>query len=161
MAVSTAFDDRLPEEVTLSDWRSVTTCYGWSSSLGRVWFRRLDKVWHCLTSADLLSEHQSFFGALLGQGAEVKAMGTLLKELERVCPTPGTALAAQRTWLLIKSLGYIQTRESMPRSTFARHCADLRAAGMRIPVQTGHAFHDKLDSHSRANWTLGPRQTGQ
>jgi hypothetical protein len=32
---------------------------------------------------------------------------------------------------------------------------------LRIPVQTGHAFHGKLDSHSRANWTLIPRQTGQ
>jgi len=32
---------------------------------------------------------------------------------------------------------------------------------VRIPVQTGHAFHGKLDSHSRANWTLIPRQTGQ
>ncbi|WP_218121099.1 hypothetical protein [Nitrosomonas mobilis] len=32
---------------------------------------------------------------------------------------------------------------------------------LRIPVQPGHAFHGKLDSHSRANWTLIPRQTGQ
>jgi peptidoglycan/LPS O-acetylase OafA/YrhL len=32
---------------------------------------------------------------------------------------------------------------------------------MRIPDQTGHAFHGKLDSHSSANWTLIPRQTGQ
>ena len=32
---------------------------------------------------------------------------------------------------------------------------------LRIPEQTGHAFHGKLDSHSRANWTLIPRQTGQ
>ena len=28
---------------------------------------------------------------------------------------------------------------------------------LRIPVQTGHAVHGKLDSHSRANWTLIPR----
>ena len=32
---------------------------------------------------------------------------------------------------------------------------------VRIPVQTGHTFHGKLDSHSRANWTLIPRQIGQ
>jgi len=32
---------------------------------------------------------------------------------------------------------------------------------LRIPVQTGHAFHGKLDSHSSRNWTLIPRQTGQ
>jgi len=35
------------------------------------------------------------------------------------------------------------------------------ACWVRIPVQTGHAFHGKLDSHSRANWTLIPRQTGR
>jgi len=44
-----------------------------------------------------------------------------------------------------------------------RHPTEMGAAevGMRIPVQPGHAFHGKLDSHSRANWTLIPRQTGQ
>jgi hypothetical protein len=31
---------------------------------------------------------------------------------------------------------------------------------MRIPRQTGHRFHRKLDTHSTANWTVGPAQTG-
>jgi hypothetical protein len=33
--------------------------------------------------------------------------------------------------------------------------------GLRIPVQTGHRFHPKLDSDSGANWTLIPAETGQ
>jgi hypothetical protein len=32
---------------------------------------------------------------------------------------------------------------------------------VRIPRQTGHRFHSKLDSDSTANWTPIPRQTGQ
>ena len=32
---------------------------------------------------------------------------------------------------------------------------------VRIPFQTGHGFHGKLDSHSTAKWTLIPAQTGQ
>ena len=38
---------------------------------------------------------------------------------------------------------------------------DENSVALRIPVQTGHTFHGKLDSHSRANWTLIPRQIGQ
>lgn len=98
--------------------------------LGARWFRRLEKVWHKLTDADLLNEHQSFFGALIGQGIEVKDMGTLLRELEKVCPTPGSALAAHKTFALIKSVGYTQTKQSTPKATFMRHCAFLRACGI-------------------------------
>jgi hypothetical protein len=32
---------------------------------------------------------------------------------------------------------------------------------MRIPLQTGHGFHGKVDSHSTAKWTLIPAQIGQ
>jgi len=98
--------------------------------LGARWLRRLEKVWHKLTEAELLNEHQTFFGALIGEGLEVKDMGTLLKELEKVCSTPGRALAAHKTFSLIKSMGYTQTKESTPKATFMRHCADLRAAGI-------------------------------
>jgi hypothetical protein len=33
-------------------------------------------------------------------------------------------------------------------------------AGVRIPRQTGHPFHAKLDTDSAANWTPIPAQTG-
>ena len=76
--------------------------------LGASWLRRLQdvKAWHQLTQDDLIAEHRDFFGALIGQGLEVKDMGMLLKELEKVCPTKGKALAAHRTWLLIRAVGY-------------------------------------------------------
>ena len=57
-------------------------------------------------------------------------MGTLLVELEKVCPTKGRALAAHRTFALIKTVGYSQTKDSMPKATFMRHCAYLRDAGL-------------------------------
>lgn len=98
--------------------------------LGARWFRRLEKAWHQLTDVELLNEHQTFFGALMGQGIEVKDMGTLLKELEKVCPTKGRALAARGTYALIQAQGYDTTKANMPGSTFRLHCKYLRAAGL-------------------------------
>lgn len=98
--------------------------------LGSRWFRRLEKSWHCLTEAELIAEHADFFCALLGQGLEVKDMGTLLQELVKVCPTEGRALAAHRTFALIQSVGYTQTKHSMSPRTFRDHCSFLRAAGI-------------------------------
>jgi II/X family phage/plasmid replication protein len=99
--------------------------------LGSRWFRRLEKDWRTLSYDDLATEHYNFFSSLIGGAdVEVSDMGTLLIELERVAPSKGQALAAHRTWALMKSIGYTQTKESMPRATFARHCQSLRAAGI-------------------------------
>lgn len=102
--------------------------------LGARWFRRYEQVegddWHTLTEYELTEIHHKFFDALIGGGVEVHDMGTLLLELEKVCPTKARALAAHRTWALIKTIGHDQTKFSMSRSTFARHMSDLRAAGL-------------------------------
>jgi II/X family phage/plasmid replication protein len=101
--------------------------------LGARWFRRYEEKdeWFTLTAYELTEIHHKFFNSLIGGGdIEVNDMGTLLKELERVCPTKGRALAAHRTWALIKTIGYTQTQNSMPKSTFSRHMADLRSAGL-------------------------------
>lgn len=99
--------------------------------LGARWFRRLDQDWRELTSEFLAAEHYNFFSSLIGGGdVEVSDMGTLLQELEKVAPTPGRALAAHRTWALIKTIGYTQTKESMPDSTFRLHMTYLKAAGL-------------------------------
>ena len=103
--------------------------------LGSRWFRRYeDKYdWHTLTSYELTNIHHKYFNSLIGDGAlEVHDMGTLLLELEKVCPTKGRALAAHRTYALISTLGFTQTKESMPKATFMRHCADLRATGLSL-----------------------------
>lgn len=102
--------------------------------LGSRWFRRLSESgldWRKLSQKKLIEIHQKFFDSLIGgSDVEVSDMGKLLEELERVAPTPGRALAAHRTFALLKVIGYTQTRDSMPRSTFALHCKYLRAAGL-------------------------------
>lgn len=102
-------------------------------TLGSQWFRRFaDKLnWREFTPEFLTAEHHNFFSSLIGGGGlEVKDMGTLLLELEKVAPSKGQALAAHRTWALIKSIGYTQTKDSMPKATFSRHMQSLRSAGL-------------------------------
>lgn len=102
-------------------------------TLGSQWFRRFaDKHnWREFTPEFLTAEHHNFFSSLIGGGGlEVSDMGTLLTELEKVSPSKGVALAAHRTWALIKSIGYTQTKDSMPKATFSRHMQCLRAAGL-------------------------------
>jgi len=102
--------------------------------LGSRWFRRFyeaGKTLKDLTISALEFNHREFFNKLIGDSnIEVNDMGTLLIELEKVCPTKGRALVAHRTFALMKTIGYTQTKFSMPESTFMRHCADLRAAGL-------------------------------
>jgi len=99
--------------------------------LGARFFRRLETDWREFTAENLIAEHNQFFSSLIGGGdVEVSDMGILLQELEKVCPTKGRALAAHRTWALIKTVGYTQTKESVPGSTFRLHCKYLRAAGL-------------------------------
>jgi II/X family phage/plasmid replication protein len=102
--------------------------------LGSRWFRRhaesgLD--WQKLSPKKLTEIHQNFFNSLIGGGdIEVNDMGNLLIELERTAPSKGSALAAHRTFALIKVLGYAQTKNSMAARTFFLHTALLRAAGL-------------------------------
>lgn len=102
--------------------------------LGARWFRRFRDAghdWRKITRSTLEFNHQDFFGKLIGDSAiEVNDMGTLLNELEKVCPTKGSALAAHRTFALIKTLGYTQTKDSIPERTFLRHCSYLKSAGL-------------------------------
>ena len=102
--------------------------------LGSCWFRRFEAKgldWKKLAPLRLTEIHHDFFDALIGgSDVEVNDMGTLLKELEKVCPTKGRALAAHRTFALMKVIGYTQTKESMPKATFYLHSGYLRAAGL-------------------------------
>lgn len=99
--------------------------------LGSMWFRRLKTDWFDLTPEKLAAIHFEFFTSLIGGGdVEVADMGTLLAELEKHAPTKGRALAAHRTWALIKTIGYTQTKESMPSSTWRLHTMYLRNAGI-------------------------------
>ena len=99
--------------------------------LGSRWFRRLETDWRQLSEKSLIEIHQKFFSSLIGDSdIEVSDMQNLLIELEKVAPTKGYALAAHRTFALLKVIGYTQTKESMPKATFMRHCQYLRLAGL-------------------------------
>ena len=96
--------------------------------VGSRWFRRNPEHWSFLTPQKLAEMHGNYFSRFFGQ-IEVTDMGKLLEDLERVAPTPGQALAAHRTWALIRAGGGEQARASMPKRTWHRHAKMLRAAG--------------------------------
>lgn len=98
---------------------------------GRYWRRFEEKGlrWQDLSEADLNAQHLDYFGRFFGS-VEVADMGTLLNELEKVCPSEGQALAAHRTWALIKAVGMENAKASMPKRTWYLHQKYLRAAGV-------------------------------
>jgi len=96
--------------------------------VGSRWFRRSDEHWTALTPEKLRKLHGDYFSRFFGK-IEVSDMGTLLNELEAVSPSPGQALAAHRTWALIRAVGSDQARSSMPRTTWFRHTSILKKAG--------------------------------
>lgn len=110
-------------------------------TLGSRWFRRLQedgRDWWDLTAQDLQEQHEQYFSRFVGK-QEVTDMGTLLEELEKVTVTKNgaqvvvtksQALAAHRTWALIKAIGYELARDSIPRTTWFRHISMLRSAGL-------------------------------
>lgn len=110
-------------------------------TLGSRWFRRLQedgRNWWDLTAQDLQEQHEQYFSRFVGK-QEVTDMGTLLEELEKVTVTKNgvqvvvtksQALAAHRTWALIKAIGYELARDSIPRTTWFRHLSMLRSAGL-------------------------------
>lgn len=101
-------------------------------SLKGRWFRRFyeaGRQWWQLTVEALDAEHAGYFGKFIGR-VEVADMGQLLEELKKVCETEGRALAAHRTWALIKTVGRDQAKDSMPKATWCRHTAYLRKAGI-------------------------------
>lgn len=98
----------------------------------RFWRRReeaREKHWSQLSEPELDAMHSDYFGRFFG-AVEVVDMGVLLERLIEVEETQGRALAAHRTWALIKSIGYDNARESMSRSIWFRHLKALRAAGV-------------------------------
>lgn len=105
--------------------------------LGSRWFRRLEQGqldisaqdWRALTEPELNRIHSEFFARFVGT-LEVVDMGALLTQLEKVAPTKGQALAAHRTWALLRTIGFEEVKRSVPKPTFYRHLALLRGAGL-------------------------------
>jgi hypothetical protein len=94
---------------------------------GGWWGRRRragEKQW----SVDLSAEFAGYWGGLIGS-VEVTNMNEL-ELLEGVSPSKGQALAAYRTWGLVKMLGHREASASMPQSTWYRHKKILFDAGL-------------------------------
>lgn len=128
--------DRLQNKLTISDFHTPEQYLD---------YIRHNKAWLELTEDDLTALHTKYFSQFIGN-IEVTDMTTLMKRLDEVAPSHGRALAAHQTWALIKAIGYEQTRDSMPRSTFARHRKYLLAAGLsHADLQTSNiiAFRRK------------------
>lgn len=98
-------------------------------SLCSEYWRRSTKPWHRVKDCELERMHSEYFGQFIGK-CEVVEMDGLLNELEKVAPSEGQALAAYRTWSLIRAIGVRETEASMPRSTFLRHRKILFDAGL-------------------------------
>lgn len=92
-------------------------------------YLRNNKAWLELTEQDLNAQHEKYFTQFVGN-IEVTNMTDLLKKLEQIAPSAGRARAAHNTWALIKTIGYEQTRASMPENTFSKHRAYLLKAGL-------------------------------
>lgn len=100
------------------------------------WFRQYTEknygdtaAWLDITPDQLMALHTKFFGQFIGD-TEVTDMTDLLRRLEFVAPTKGRALAAHRTWALIRAIGYEATKSSMPERTFMLHQKYLKDAGL-------------------------------
>ncbi len=95
---------------------------------GEFW-RHARKAWHQWTEGALEREHQNFFGRWIGS-MEVCEMDKMLDGLEEISPSRGQALAAYRTWSLIRAIGRREAEASMPKATWYRHLKLLRGVGL-------------------------------
>jgi len=95
--------------------------------LGNEYWRRHRAAGISDFDADLSGEFARYFSGLIGS-VEVTEMNDL-DRIKQVAPTEGQALAAHRTWCVIRSIGHQAARESMPKPTWYRHKRILMDAG--------------------------------
>lgn len=135
---------------------------------GQFWRERITVPWYKLSQNDLNKYFREYFGPIIGS-IEVTETDNLLARLEEVAPSSGQALAAYKTWGLIKGVGVREAQASMPASTWYRHRkilfdaglshADLHAGNivpfrrrhlvLEEPVESWEKLMDKDRRHSR------------
>lgn len=107
-------------------------------SLKSEWWRREPRPWYEWTQAQFGGVFDAFFSKLVGS-VEVVEMDMLLGRFEKVAATKGQALAAYRTWSLVKSVGAAETSASMPRPSWYRHRKIMFDAGLSFAdLQAGN-----------------------
>lgn len=96
--------------------------------LGAQWFREWRKHHKRLSELDLWEQFTAYWGQMIGkvEVAEVSERELIVS----AGPTEGQGLAAFRTWCLIKAVGHLAAKDSMPARTWYRHVAIFKAAGL-------------------------------
>ena len=97
-------------------------------TLRRHFFKQSSTPWYSLHWSDLFALFESFFLRMVGD-VEVTDM-TFYDRLLTVAPTPGQGKAAFCTWSIVQSRGWQWARENIPQSTWYRHLAIFRLAGL-------------------------------
>lgn len=100
--------------------------------LGGEWWRRARNAgrnWWEFTAEDFLTEHESYFGKLIGS-TEISNMKDVRVEIWRVAPTEGQAEKAYATWGMIQAFGHAHVREMTKKRTWYRHLRILQDAGL-------------------------------
>jgi II/X family phage/plasmid replication protein len=101
-------------------------------------FRQTGRDWKTLTEAELFKLHSDAFEVIIGKDSiEVAQMDSVLDRLKEVIDaktgkpiSDGQALAAYRTWGLIKMVGCEEAKASMPVRTWHHHKNLLFLAGL-------------------------------
>lgn len=97
--------------------------------LGSKWFHQCPIPWYRLAWDTLKKQHDDYFMRMVGvEGVEGVDMD-YVDRFVRVAPTPGQGKAAARSWALVATMGWQAARDTMPKSTWYRHCQIWRAAG--------------------------------
>ena len=100
-------------------------------SLRSKWWHECVTPWYDFTETQLDRLHADYFSNFIKE-VEVVEMDRLLESLEKVASSKGQALAAYRTWSLVKAIGMREAEASMPRRTWYRHRQILFEAGLRF-----------------------------
>jgi hypothetical protein len=96
--------------------------------LGNEWWRRVRLAGKNQWVVDLEGEFNAYWAGLIGK-VEVAEMSEL-ELIRKAAKTDGQALAAYRTWCVVKSVGHREAQESMPARTWYLHRKILFDAGL-------------------------------
>lgn len=102
--------------------------------LGSQWWReRAGCPWWWMTWDKLSTQHNEFFGRMVGEGIDMGSVDFVEKcekAAVEVGLTEGQGRSAARTWAVISSTGWESARASMPKATWYRHLKIIRATGL-------------------------------
>ena len=96
---------------------------------GQFWRERAERPWYEWSEQDFAEAHRGYFSQFVGD-VELAQSDDVLERLKAVVKTEGQALAAFRTWALIRELGVEITRSMLPQSTWYRHKRQLNQVGL-------------------------------